>query len=173
MLKYIHFHPNKGKFWNNVSIIDIHTLSKTLKTCLRSSSVSFSVSLLAIKLTNSWKSTVPESSLSASWSKDVLLKHHQCITYIYHFLQLFFCWIQPNWSHDSSKFLGRNSSISILFAHGKSNLYFLKILTLSNIINICLNFSKSSVDKEPRALVDDLIEQLLQSLHLSQDTFQN
>ena len=40
-------------------------------------------------------------------------------------------------------------------------------------MNICLNFSKSSVDKEPRALVDDLIEQLLQSLHLSQDTFQN
>ena len=57
------------------------TLSKTLKTCLRSSSVSFSVSLLAIKLTNSWKSTVPESSLSASWIKEVFTKDTYGITW--------------------------------------------------------------------------------------------
>ena len=44
----------------------LFTLSKTLNTCLRSSSVSFSFSLFTIRLTNSKKSTVPEPSLSAS-----------------------------------------------------------------------------------------------------------
>ena len=63
-LRQIRSHPEedqsweRGLTWRRKNLIEyMTTLSKTLKTCFRSSWVSFSASLLIISSTNSWKWT--------------------------------------------------------------------------------------------------------------------